>query len=167
MHRYCAAFPIAPGVFIWWQTPSSPAQAGRGNSIQMQTEARPRPGLQPAGSPLRRPWKGCRILASGKAIQAAALGKSPPHPATFFPSGLARRKRARPEGKKVEIILCPQPRAALRLPGAIITSSLRDFRLARGARIVQRQGERWRRTPSVRICKQAPPAAIRSTEKLN
>jgi hypothetical protein len=30
----------------------------------------------------------------------------------------------------------------------------------------QRRGERWRRTPSARICKEAPSAAIRSTEKL-
>ena len=30
----------------------------------------------------------------------------------------------------------------------------------------ERRGERWRRTASARICKQVPPAAIRSTEKL-
>ena len=30
----------------------------------------------------------------------------------------------------------------------------------------ERQGERWRRTPSARIGKQVPPSAIRSTEKL-
>jgi hypothetical protein len=32
--------------------------------------------------------------------------------------------------------------------------------------IAERGGERWRRTPSARIGKQVPPAAIRSTEKL-
>src|SRR5436190_8302631 len=31
----------------------------------------------------------------------------------------------------------------------------------------QRRGERWRRTASARICKQVPPAAMRSTEKLD
>src|ERR1035437_9349506 len=31
--------------------------------------------------------------------------------------------------------------------------------------VAQRQGERWRRTGSARICKPPPPAAIRSTEK--
>src|SRR5205807_2407580 len=35
-----------------------------------------------------------------------------------------------------------------------------------GRFIAQRRGERWRRAPSARICKRAPPAAIRSTEKL-
>jgi hypothetical protein len=35
--------------------------------------------------------------------------------------------------------LCPQPRAALRLPGAIVLSSRWDFSLARSARTI---GER-------------------------
>jgi hypothetical protein len=29
----------------------------------------------------------------------------------------------------------------------------------------ERRGERWRRTPNARICKQTPPAVIRYTEK--
>jgi len=41
--------------------------------------------------------------------------------------------------KREEIILGPQPRAALRLPWATILSSLRDFGLARSARM---EGER-------------------------
>ena len=32
--------------------------------------------------------------------------------------------------------------------------------------VAEREGERWRRTSRVRICKPALPAAIRSTEKL-
>ena len=75
------------------------------------------------------------MIAQGKAAEAAALGKAPPHPTSFFTSGLARLRRAKPEVKKEEIILHPQPRAALRLPGAIVISSLRDFSLARCARI--------------------------------
>ncbi len=44
---------------------------------------------------------------SMKAGEVAALGREPLHPAYFFPSGLARRRRAKPEGKKEEIILRP------------------------------------------------------------
>jgi hypothetical protein len=40
------------------------------------------------------------IVAQGQAAEAAALGKTPPNPTSFFPSGLARHKRAKPEGKK-------------------------------------------------------------------
>src|SRR5690349_8569610 len=83
----------------------------------MQTERHP--GLL-STTPLRsfavsEPRRGGLILAQGKAVEAAALGKTPPHPAPFFPSGLASPKLAKPEGKKEEIILDPQPRAALRL----------------------------------------------------
>ena len=53
----------------------------------------------------------------------------------FFPSGFGRLKRPKPEGKNEGIILGPQPRAALRLPWAIMSSSLQDFGLARSARI--------------------------------
>jgi hypothetical protein len=31
----------------------------------------------------------------------------------------------------------------------------------------EREGERWRGAPEARICKRVPPAAIRSTEKLD
>ena len=82
------------------------------------------------------PRRGGLIIAQGKAAEAAALGKPPPQPNSFFPSGLARQRRAKPEGKKEENILGPPPRAALRLPWATIISSLRDFGLARSARIV-------------------------------
>src|SRR5690242_18621423 len=99
----------------------------------MQTERHP--GLL-STTPLRsfavsEPRRGGLILAQGKAVEAAALGKTPPHPAPFFPSGLASPKLAKPEGKKEEIILDPQPMAALRLSWAIIISSLRNFSLAR------------------------------------
>jgi len=69
--------------------------------------------------------------------EAAALGKKPPNPTSlFFHSGLARHWRAKPEWKKrEEITLGPQPRAARRLPRAILISSLRDFSLARSARM--------------------------------
>ena len=53
------------------------------------------------------PRRGGMIIAPGKATEAAARGKRPPHPASFFPSGLARLWRAKPEGKKEEIILRP------------------------------------------------------------
>jgi hypothetical protein len=51
------------------------------------------------------PRRGGLIIAQGQASEAAALGKTPPNPTTFFPSGLARRRRAKPEGKKEKIIL--------------------------------------------------------------
>jgi hypothetical protein len=47
------------------------------------------------------------IVAQGKAAEAAALGKKPPHTHSFFPSGLAPLRRAKPEGKTEEIILPP------------------------------------------------------------
>jgi hypothetical protein len=63
--------------------------------------------------PLPEPRRGGLIIAPGKAVEAAARGKS--HPTQpFFPSGLAR-ERAKPEGKKEKIILGPLP---LRLPWA-------------------------------------------------
>jgi hypothetical protein len=46
-------------------------------------------------------------IARGKAAAAAAPGKTPTYLASFFPSGLARRGRAKPEGKKEEFILRP------------------------------------------------------------
>jgi hypothetical protein len=64
------------------------------------------------------------IIAQGKAAEAAALGNTPPAQPSFF--FLVWRVRAKPE-KKEEIISNPQPGAALRLPRAIIRSSLRDF----------------------------------------
>jgi hypothetical protein len=47
------------------------------------------------------------IIAPGKAAEAAVRGKEPPRPASFFTSGLARLRRAKPEVKKEEIILRP------------------------------------------------------------
>ena len=75
-------------------------------------------------------------VAPGKAAEAAARGETPPNPTSFFPSVLARQRRAKTEGKKATIIVRPLPRAALRLPGATIMSSLRDFSVARRARII-------------------------------
>ena len=51
------------------------------------------------------PRRGSKIIAQDKAAEAAALGKEPPNPTPFFPSGLAHHGRARPEGKKERIIL--------------------------------------------------------------
>jgi len=36
------------------------------------------------------PQRGGMMVARGKAAEAAALGKEPPHPTYFFPAGLAR-----------------------------------------------------------------------------
>jgi hypothetical protein len=47
------------------------------------------------------------IVARGKAAEAAAPGKKSAHTPSFFPSGLAQHRRAKPEGKKEEIILPP------------------------------------------------------------
>jgi hypothetical protein len=52
---------------------------------------------------LRSPAKGGMIIARGKAAAAAAPGRDPLHPISFVPSGLARLKRAKPEGTKEEI----------------------------------------------------------------
>ena len=84
--------------------------------------------------PFRSPARGGKIVAQGKAAEAAALGKEPPYPTSFFPSGLARLDAPNQKEKK-SIIFRPQPRAALvpRLPWAILRSSLRDFNLARSA----------------------------------
>jgi len=54
-----------------------------------------------------QPRRGGLILAQGKAAEAAALGKEPLHPNSFFSSGWARQKRAQPEEKKEGIILRP------------------------------------------------------------
>ncbi len=80
------------------------------------------------------------IIAQGKAAEAAALGKGrPTHNFSFFlPDWRASGAPVRKE-KREEIILGPQPRAApavAGLPWAIIMSSLRDFGLARCARMV-------------------------------
>jgi hypothetical protein len=56
--------------------------------------------------------EGSKRIAQGKAAEAAALGKTPPHPTTFFPSGLARPGRAKPEGRKPDFILSRSPRVA-------------------------------------------------------
>jgi hypothetical protein len=74
-----------------------------------------RSALRPSGAPEGRPDNS----DMGKAFEAAVLGKMPAGPASFFPSGLARLRRAEPEGKK-DRSFGPQPRAALRLAWAII-----------------------------------------------
>ncbi len=103
------------------------------------------------------PRRGGLIVAQGKAAEAAALGKKPPHPTSFVSSGLARLWHAKPEEKKEVILLGPQPRAALRLPGAIIISSLRDFSLARCARIVgERRVQPRRATGNRKIPRRGP-----------
>ena len=56
----------------------------------------------------RAKLKSCKddeIIAQGKAAEAAALGKGPNQPTSFFPSGFARPCRAKPEGKKEGIML--------------------------------------------------------------
>jgi hypothetical protein len=76
------------------------------------------------------------MVARGKAAEATAPGKSPPHQTPlFFQSGLPEMLRGKPDWKKREkIILGPLPRAALRLPGATFISSRWDLGLARSAR---------------------------------
>ena len=59
---------------------------------------------------------------------SAALGKCPPNPSLPFSCFAAQRGKT---GKREVFILVSLPRAALRLPGAIIMSSLQDFSLAR------------------------------------
>ena len=77
------------------------------------------------------------MVAQGKAAEAAALGKEPPHPPSFFLSGLARGRRAKPERRKEAIILRPQPRAALvpSLPGAIYQVIPPELQLAAALRV--------------------------------
>jgi len=53
------------------------------------------------------PRRGSMIIAQGKVAEAAALGKEPNQPTSFFPSGFARQGRAKPEGKSEGIILRP------------------------------------------------------------
>jgi hypothetical protein len=55
------------------------------------------------------------IVAQGQAAKAAALGKTPPHPPSFFFSFRFGAPRARQTGRKKgeKIALDPQPRAAL------------------------------------------------------
>ena len=74
------------------------------------------------------------MIAQGKAAEAAALGKEPPHQSLFlfrFGAPQARQTGREKEG----IILRPQPRAALRLPWAIIVSSLPGLQLGWPAHI--------------------------------
>src|SRR5438874_1943393 len=80
-----------------------------------------RPPLQPSSSPFLRPGRGSLIIAQGKTAEVAALGKTPRHPTSFFPSGLARQWRAKPEGKKEEIICGRNPgrRSFLACPGLL------------------------------------------------
>jgi len=54
----------------------------------------------------------------GKAFEAAVLGKMPAGPASFFPSGLAGLRRAKPEGKK-DRSFGSATQAALRLAWAM------------------------------------------------
>jgi len=65
------------------------------------------------------------IIAPGK--QSAARGYGRKMISSFFPSGLARRRRAKPEGKKEAGWEGSLPRAAASaaLPGAIIMPPLR------------------------------------------
>ena len=82
----------------------------------------------------------CRAEASERRREAAALGKDPsPQPPFFSLRFGAPPARQTGVKKKEEIISCPQPRAAPRLPWAIIISSLWGFSLARSARM---EGER-------------------------
>jgi len=75
---------------------------------------------------LRSPARGGKIIAQGKAAEAAALGKEPPHPTSFFPSGLARQSHAKPEGKKTKSFRIgnPRPRCA-----CLVLSSHRPYTL--------------------------------------
>ena len=82
--------------------------------------------------------RGGKIIAQGKAAEAAALGRSSPVPTLpFFLFGAPAGWRAKQE-KGEQIIFRSEPRAALvpRLPWAIIMSSLKDFSLARSTRII-------------------------------
>jgi hypothetical protein len=92
----------------------------------VQRSRRVRLSGAPEGQPDSSPGQGRRGRRPGE--------RATP-PTSLFPSGLARFQRAKPKGKREEIILRPQPRAALRLPGAIIMTSLRDFSFARSARL--------------------------------
>jgi hypothetical protein len=52
------------------------------------------------------PWRGGLIIAQGKAAEAAALGKTRPHPISLFSfSGSARPRRDEPEKEKREEII--------------------------------------------------------------
>ena len=96
---------------------------------------------------LMEPRKAGVVLAQSKAAQAATVGKMPPTPPLFFLLICPERFRGKSEGKKEKIILGPQPRAPRRhsgLPWAIIISSLRDFDLARCARIIGCDAHQWR-----------------------
>ena len=78
------------------------------------------------------------MIAQSKAAEAAALGKSHPVPILRFVwFGASAGRRAKPE-KGEQILFRSEPRAAFvpRWPWASIMSSLRDFSLARLARIV-------------------------------
>ena len=81
------------------------------------------------------------IIDQGKAAEAAALGKRHPHPIlSFFQSGLARQTRLEKREADHLLISYPGRRSFLSCPD-IILSSLRDFSLARSARVlVERPG---------------------------
>ena len=88
-----------------------PTGASRSGQPQSVRRRRLAPAAHADRSPMRAEQakpKSCKddeIIAQGK--RSAALGKGPPHPSSFFPSGFARPWRAKPEGKKEGIILCP------------------------------------------------------------
>src|SRR5437867_338206 len=96
------------------------------------------PNSQDSRRPLDRlafpaPRRGSLIIAQGKAAEAAALGKTPPPSTSFFPSGLARRRRTKPEGNHFATATQGGFRFA-GLPWAVSRSSLRDFNLPPSAR---------------------------------
>ena len=70
-------------------------------------------------------YKDDEIIAQGK--RSAALGYGRKMIPSFFPSGFARQRRAKPEGKKEVGLDGPLPRAAASasLPWAIILLPLR------------------------------------------
>jgi hypothetical protein len=78
----------------------------------------------------RAKLKSCRddaITAQGKRGTSAALGNGRKMICSFFPSGLARARRAKPEGKKVAEWggVLPRPAAAAAWPWAIFLPPLR------------------------------------------
>jgi hypothetical protein len=81
-----------------------PAQPRRAKTARLAAARTPGVGWR-ALFAFRAPRRGSEKVAQGKAAEAAALGKEPPRPTSFFPSGVARQRRATPEGKKEGIIL--------------------------------------------------------------
>ena len=76
------------------------------------------------------------IIAQGKRGTSAALGGARKMISSFFPSGLARRRRAKPEGKKEAVCggFLPRAAASAALPWAIILLPLRGAGKANKAR---------------------------------